>query len=63
MRSLSYAVVALAAVQSALAAKDSWDVLAAEALHNQVAHYHTTAMNSTCTPQTASVRREWSDTH
>ncbi|GES57103.1 tyrosinase [Aspergillus terreus] len=59
MRTLSYAVVALAAVQSALAAKDSWDVLAAKALHNQVAHYHTTETNSTCTPQTASVRREW----
>jgi tyrosinase len=55
------AIAALAAVTPIAAFNiDQWDVLAGKALVNQVM-YHYTRPDSpkTCTPLTATVRREW----
>ncbi|EIT78860.1 hypothetical protein F9C07_3730 [Aspergillus flavus] len=63
MRSWVPFVAALAALSPATASPtsmDQWDVLAGKALGNQILyHYTNPEASSTCTPYTASARREW----
>ncbi|KAL4808036.1 hypothetical protein BDV18DRAFT_158155 [Aspergillus unguis] len=63
MRFLSVAVAALAAVSQAAPTWDidEWDILAGRALDKQVDYQSIKPryFNSSCTPQTAGVRREW----
>lgn len=63
MRSWIPIVAALAALSPATASPtslDQWDVLAGKALGNQILyHYTNPEASSTCTPYTASARREW----
>jgi tyrosinase len=63
MRGWISIIAALAALSPAAASPntiDEWDLLAVKALGNQILYHFTDPKaSSTCTPFTASARREW----